>query len=71
MGKPYSLNLRGRIMAHVEAGHPARAAGRAFGVSASTAVRLMAAWRRRARLAAGPARAGLRRRDLGQDGPQP
>jgi transposase len=45
MGKPYSLDLRERIVAHVEAGHSARAAGRLFGVSASTAVRLMASWR--------------------------
>lgn len=54
MGKPYSLDLRERIVAYVEAGHSARAAGRVFGVSASTAVRLMAAWRSRATLAARP-----------------
>jgi transposase len=54
MGKPYSLDLRERIVAYVEAGHSARAAGRVFGVSASTAVRLMAAWRTRATLVAHP-----------------
>jgi len=48
------LDLRERIVAYVEAGHSARAAGRVFGVSASTAVRLMAAWRSRAALAARP-----------------
>jgi transposase len=54
MGKPYSLDLRERIVAYIEAGHSARAAGRVFGVSASTAVRLVAAWRSRASLAARP-----------------
>lgn len=54
MGKPYSLDLRERIVAYVEAGHSARSAGRVFGVSASTAVRLMAARRSRATLAPRP-----------------
>jgi transposase len=45
MGKPSSLDLRERIVADVGAGHSARAAGRVFGVSASTALRLMAAQR--------------------------
>ncbi len=40
MGKPYSVDLRERILAHVEAGHSCRAAARVFRVSASTAVRL-------------------------------
>jgi len=31
MGKPYSLDLRKRIVAYVESGHSARAAGRVFG----------------------------------------
>jgi transposase len=51
MGKPYSLVLRVRIVAYVEAGHSARAAGRLFGVSASTATRLLAAWRARGTVA--------------------
>lgn len=50
MGKPYALDLRERIVAYVAAGHSARAAGRVFGVSASTAVRLMDAQRRRGTL---------------------
>ena len=40
MGKPYSLDLRERIAACVEAGHSCRAARRLFGVSTSTAVRI-------------------------------
>ena len=43
MGKPYSTDLRKRIVAYVEAGHSCRAAARLFAVSASTAVRLAAA----------------------------
>ena len=40
MGKPYSLDLRERIVGYVEQGHSARAASRVFG--ACTAVRLAA-----------------------------
>jgi len=47
MGKAYSLDLRERIVGYVAQGHSARAAARVFGVSASTAVRLAAAHRRR------------------------
>jgi len=47
MGKAYSLDLRERIVGYVANGHSARAAARVFGVSASTAVRLAAAHRRR------------------------
>ena len=54
MGKPYSLDLRERIVAYVDAGHSARAAGRVFGVSASTAVRLVDAQRTRGTLAPRP-----------------
>lgn len=46
MGKSYSLDLRERIVGYVDAGHSARAAGRVYGVSASTAVRLVSARRR-------------------------
>ncbi|PTN01877.1 hypothetical protein C8N32_1091, partial [Rhodovulum imhoffii] len=42
MGKPYSLDLRERICACVAEGNSARSAGRLFGVSAATAVRLAA-----------------------------
>ncbi len=45
MGKPYSMDLRERVVAYVVAGHSCRAAARVFGVSASTAVRLAAAHR--------------------------
>lgn len=54
MGKPYSLDLRERIVGYVAEGHAARAAGRVFGVSASTAVRLAAAHRRDGDIAAKP-----------------
>jgi transposase len=47
MGKPYSMDLRQRILAYVEAGHSCRAAARVYGVSASTAVRLAVAQRER------------------------
>ena len=43
MGKPYSMDLRQRILAYVEAGHSCRAAARVYGISASTAVRLAVA----------------------------
>ena len=45
MGKPYSMDLRERIVAFMMAGQSCRAAARVFGVSASTAVRLAAAQR--------------------------
>ena len=51
MGKPCSLDVGVRIVVYVEADHSARAAGRAFGVSASTAVRLVAEHRRTGSLA--------------------
>lgn len=46
MGKPYSLDLRERIVGYVKQGHAARAAARLFGVSPSSAVRFAAADRR-------------------------
>ncbi len=45
MGRPYSEDLRERIVAAVEAGHSRRAAARMFGVSASCAVKLLRRWR--------------------------
>jgi transposase len=54
MGKPYSLDLRERIVGYVTEGHAARAAARVFGVSASTAVRLAAAHRCDGTIAAKP-----------------
>ena len=47
MGRPYSMDLRERLVAYVKAGHSCRAAARVFAVSASTAVRLAAAQRER------------------------
>ncbi|WP_082145565.1 IS630 family transposase, partial [Microvirga massiliensis] len=41
MGRSYSLDLRARIVAFVEAGHSCRAAARHFGVSDSCAIKLM------------------------------
>jgi transposase len=42
MGRAYSIDLRERIAGHVAAGGSRREAGRRFGVSASTAVRIAA-----------------------------
>ena len=41
MGKPYSMDLRERVVAYVEAGHSCRAAARHFGVSDSCAIKLV------------------------------
>ena len=54
MGKPYSMDLRERIVACVEAGHSCRSAARVFAVSASTAVRLAAAQRERGNVSPKP-----------------
>ena len=45
MGKAYSMDLRERVFDYISAGHSCRAAARVFGVSASTAVRLVAGFR--------------------------
>ena len=45
MGKPYSDDLRERIVGAVEAGHSRRVAARMFEVSASCAVKLVRRWR--------------------------
>lgn len=45
MGRPYSEDLRERIVGAVEAGHSRRAAARMFEVSASCAVKLVRRWR--------------------------
>lgn len=54
MGKPYSEDLRKRIVAYAEEGHSARKAARVFGVSASTGVRLVSAHRRTGCITAKP-----------------
>ena len=51
MGKAYSQDLRTRVHQHIDAGHSRRDAGRRFGVSASTAIRLEARYRRTGDLA--------------------
>ena len=46
MGRPYSEDLRVRIVAAVEAGASCIAAARQFGVSPSCAIKLLQRWRR-------------------------
>ena len=45
MGKPYSTDLRERVVSAVEAGQSRRAAAEIFGISASCAVKLVRRWR--------------------------
>ncbi len=45
MGRPYSTDLRERVVGAVEAGHSRRAAAEMFGISASCAVKLVRRWR--------------------------
>src|SRR5271154_3024091 len=54
MPKPYSQDLRARVVRRVEAGHSRRAAAAHFGVSVSFGVYLMRAYRLRGRLAPQP-----------------
>ncbi len=56
MTKSYSIDLRERVIAHVEDGHTCRAAARTFNVSASFAIKLVSRWR--ATGSAAPARQG-------------
>ena len=51
MGRAYSLDLRERVARHVTEGGSRREAGRRFGVSASTAVRIAASQAARGTLA--------------------
>jgi transposase len=46
MGKPYSLDLRERIIGFVDGGGSRREAAERFGVSASCAIKLMDRWER-------------------------
>ncbi len=52
MPRPYSQDLRDRVIGAVEAGRSARSAARVFGVSASTAVKWVQRWRRTGSVAA-------------------
>ncbi len=54
MGRPLSGDLRSRVVEAVKAGLSGREASERFGVSAASAVRWVAAWRRTGRFAAKP-----------------
>ena len=54
MGRPYSEDLRVRIVAAVEAGSSCNAAARQFGVSPSCAIKLLQRWRRTGSIAPAP-----------------
>jgi|SRR5580693_6201802 len=58
MPRPYSLDLRERVVRFVEEGHSRRAAAAHFKVSVSFVVNLVAAFRRRGSLRPSPAAAG-------------
>lgn len=52
MGRPYSLDLRERVIVAVEAGASARAAARQFAVSASSAIKWVERYRKSGSVAA-------------------
>lgn len=54
MPRPYSQDLRDRVVGAVSGGVSARAAGRLFGVSESVAIKWVARWRRTGSAAAKP-----------------
>jgi transposase len=54
MAKPYSLDLRERVIGDVEAGHSVRAVAETFSVSPSFVAKLAQAWRRTGTLSAKP-----------------
>jgi len=54
MGRPYSEDLRKRIVAAVEAGVSASAAARQFAVSVSCGIKLIQRWRRTGSVAPAP-----------------
>jgi transposase len=54
MGRPYSEDLRRRIVAAVEAGVSCSAAARQFAVSVSCAIKLLQRWRRTGSVAPDP-----------------
>ncbi len=67
MGKSYSTDLRRRVSDYVATGHCCRAAGRVFGVSASTAVRAVTEVRAKGRVT--PKRQGRAPRTVGKLAP--
>ena len=54
MAKPYSLDLRARVVEAVKAGATRQAAGDRFGVSDSSAIRWVQRWRASGEIAAKP-----------------
>jgi len=60
MGRPYSLDLRERVIAAVEAGTSSRAAARQFAVSASSAIKWVERFRKSGSVA--PSQMGGRKR---------
>ena len=65
MGYGHSLDLRHRIIEAVRSGSSARAAGRRFGVSASSAITLVSRWRKTGSYAPGQV-GGQKRRKLAE-----
>jgi len=63
MSRPYSQDLRVRLVRYVEGGVSARAAAKVFGVSESAAIKWMQRWRRQGSVAPDPVR-GHRRQLL-------
>ena len=61
MGRPYSEDLRIRIVAAVEAGGSCSAAARQFGVSPSCAIKLLQRFRRTGSVAPAPRARNLMR----------
>lgn len=53
MARPYSQDLRARLVSAVDAGASRRATARRFGVSVSCVIKLVARWRRTGTLAPG------------------
>jgi transposase len=62
MTRPYSLDLRERLVRAVEAGASRRATAARFGVSPSCVIKLVQRWRRAGTLAPEPVRGGRRAR---------
>ena len=54
MGRPYSRDLRERVVGAVEGGRSRRGAAKLFGVAVSTVIAWVDAWRAEGRLAAKP-----------------
>jgi transposase len=66
MVRPYSLDLRERVVRRVEAGHPVREVAATFGVGVSTVVKWSQRKRQAGTVAAKPMGSGLARSLAGQ-----